>query len=205
MAGALRRSRGVPGGDTIKAEMDGSSGEGRVNSFALVSYLPELLGSFVDTLRRELCPADQARAHITVLPPRPLTCLPESAWAELQNQLGEVGPFQIELQQVELFRASDVIYISIGDGYDSLQGLHRLVNAGYCDFTEAWSYQPHVTLGQQLDPGRLAPSLETARRRWREFAGPRSFTLDHLTWVQYTAQGRWLDLAQWELRPPVPA
>ena len=203
MAGAFRGNGGVAGGDTIKTEMDGSSGEGRVNSFALVAYLPEPLGGFIDRLRRDLCPADQARAHITILPPRPLACMPESAWAELQARLRDVASFRIALQEVALFEVSDVIYISIGQGYDSLQRLHQILNSGYCDFSEAWSYQPHVTLGQQLDPGRLAPSLQTARERWSRFDGPREFTLDHVTWVQNTAAGRWLDLAEWDLRPPV--
>ena len=46
--------------------------EQRLNIFALVIYIPDPLGGFLDDLRRELTPGCNPHAHISVLPPRPL-------------------------------------------------------------------------------------------------------------------------------------
>ena len=45
----------------------------RINSFALVSYIPEPLAGFLDRLRQELVPNCFLRAHVTILPPRPIS------------------------------------------------------------------------------------------------------------------------------------
>ena len=46
--------------------------EQRLNIYALVIYVPAPLGRFLDDLRRELVPTYKPRAHVSVLPPRPL-------------------------------------------------------------------------------------------------------------------------------------
>ena len=46
--------------------------EQRLNVFALVIYIPDPLGRFLDDLRRELVPGCNPHAHVSVLPPRPL-------------------------------------------------------------------------------------------------------------------------------------
>ena len=46
--------------------------EERLNVYALVIYIPDPLGRFLDHLRRELVPAYKPHAHVSVLPPRPL-------------------------------------------------------------------------------------------------------------------------------------
>ena len=45
-----------------------------------------------------------------------------------------------------------------------------------------------MTLAQELDPAAVARRLGMAARRWREYTGPRDFTLDQLTFVQGTAE-----------------
>ena len=50
-----------------------------VNSYALVSYIPDPLRRFLDDLRRELVPGCVPAAHVTVLPPRPLSGTVEEA------------------------------------------------------------------------------------------------------------------------------
>jgi len=52
----------------------------RINSFALVSYIPEPLAGFLDRLRQELVPDCFLRAHVTILPPRPICSPPGEAW-----------------------------------------------------------------------------------------------------------------------------
>jgi 2'-5' RNA ligase len=186
--------------------MDGFYGGGR-NSFALVGYLPEPLAGFVDRLRSDLAPGCQLRAHITVLPPRPLNCSPESAWREMQVQLRESSGFPIELHDVQQFAASGVIYISLGVGFTELDRLHERLNGGFCKSTEAWRYHPHVTLAQGLPDSLMAPFLEHATREWHEYHGARRFMLDRLTFVQNvaaeTCQDQWADLEAFDLRPAV--
>jgi 2'-5' RNA ligase len=180
--------------------MDGCNGAGRLNSFALVGYLPDPIGRFVNQLRRELVPQCSARAHVTILPPRPLACSADSAWRELRQRLAGEPPIQIELREVKLFPASDVIYISIGYGYEELERLHRKLANGHCLFNEAWRYHPHITLAQQLDPTGVAASLDLAVHRWNEFKSARCLALDHLTWVQNTWENDWQDLEQFDLQ-----
>lgn len=182
--------------------MDGCGSEG-LNSFAVVAYLPEPLAGFVDAVRQELVPACRLRAHITVLPPRPPTCEPEVAWDELRLAFQGLAPFPLELTEVGLFPVSEAIYISIGVGGKELEGLHSKLNQGCLRFNEPWIYHPHVTLAQELDRAAVNAALDLARNRWREFVGPRRFTIDHLTFVQNAGQNRWRDLADCELRPPV--
>ncbi len=46
--------------------------EQRLNVFALVIYIPDPLGRFLDDLRTALVPGCNPHAHVSVLPPRPL-------------------------------------------------------------------------------------------------------------------------------------
>lgn len=181
--------------------MDSCSGEGYVNAFAVVGYLPEPLAGFVDNLRRELVPDCPSKAHVTILPPRPLACTRETAWKLLRDRMDGMEPFRVELQEVKRFPDSDVIYISIGEGYQDLEWLHRKLDYGYFEFCEPWFYHPHVTLARQLDPARVEAGLDLATRRWSEFKPSRSFTVDHVTLVQNISDEVWKDLEDYDLQP----
>lgn len=66
-----------------------SNGADRINCYALVAYIPGILGSFFDQLRSDLEPNSLApRAHLTILPPRGLAAgvEPLRAWSELQRK-----------------------------------------------------------------------------------------------------------------------
>jgi len=177
--------------------MNGCNGTGNaINSFALISYLPEPLGGFLDALRCELVPRCQARSHVTVLPPRPLAeGLPEGAWSELNDSLEGFPPFRVELTSIEVFQGTNVIYLSIGAGYRELERMHAALNRGPLQFAEPFEYHPHVTLAQQLLPEQVEAATALARRRWREFPYSHSFTVDRLTFVQNTVDNQWADLA----------
>src|SRR5271170_3812299 len=135
-------------------EMNGCNGVGEpVNSFALISYLPEPLAGYLDSLRCELVPRCQARTHVTVLPPRPLAAgLPESAWQELNDYLDDFPPFRVELTTIDVFQGTNVIYLSVGAGYRELEQMHEALNRGPLQFAEPYRYHPHVTLAQGLMP-----------------------------------------------------
>jgi len=59
-----------------------------LNSYALVAYLQGPLADFVDNLRRVFTPGCTHRAHITLLPPRPLTDGVEEAMDAANGELG---------------------------------------------------------------------------------------------------------------------
>jgi 2'-5' RNA ligase len=178
-------------------EMLGCDGLGNtINSFALISYLPEPLAGFLDSLRCELVPRCQAKSHVTVLPPRPLAKgLAETAWSDLNDSLNGFPPFRVELASIEVFEDTNVIYLSIGAGYRELVQMHAALNRGPLQFAEPYQYHPHVTLAQQLTPDEVDAAAALARRRWREFPYSHSFTVDRLTFVQNTVDNRWADLA----------
>lgn len=171
------------------------NGEGSpINSFALVSYLPEPLAGFLDRLRTELVAQCRARAHVTVLPPRPILSPSDDAWREAVDRLHDFEPFRVELGRVEVFPVTQVLYLSVIAGHTDLKALHQALNKGRLGFDEPFPYHPHVTLAQDLEPHQVAAAFDLAAARWREFAHSRAFTVDRLTFVQNTLENRWTDL-----------
>src|ERR1700720_5045176 len=94
---------------------------GDVNSFALVSYISDPLAEFLNRLRCDLVPDCVAKAHVTILPPRPLTSSPEDAWHELQQGLHDFQPFRVELTEIAIFPGFQALYLSIGAGRPELE------------------------------------------------------------------------------------
>jgi 2'-5' RNA ligase len=172
-----------------------------INSFALVSYLSGPLAEFLDEVRHDFAPDSRAKAHVTVLPPRPLAqvTVMADAWSQVRDYLADFQPFRVELGDVEVFRENRVIYLSIQAGGDQLQRMHDVLNTGLVEFQEPFLYHPHVTIVQELLPGDVPPAAEFARWRWSEFRAPRGFTVDRLTFVQNTLENCWTDLATLDL------
>jgi len=186
--------------------MNGSFSEKRIDLFALVAYIPPPLAGFLDGLRDELAPGCRLRAHVTILPPRELVCDPEKAAREIEKAVGQAHSFHVALGEVKVFPVSEVIHMTIGEGLEQIRGLHALVNQGGCKAPELWRYQPHVTLAQDLEPAAVPAASNLALGSWREYSGPRSFALDHLTFVRRSwdsdacaSENCWVDLATWEL------
>jgi 2'-5' RNA ligase len=186
--------------------MEGCNGGGEaVNSYALVSYLPDPLAAFLNLLRNDLVDECHAKAHVTVLPPRPLPVPSLEAWLQLQEHLQDVQPFRVELDGIEVFPVTDVIFVSLRSGYPQLEKLHVELNRGALSFLEPFTYHPHITLAQHVTPDRLAAAVALANERWRGYTGPRGFLVDRLTFVQNTLDDRWLDLNAFQLAGPVEA
>src|SRR5688572_16676072 len=97
------------------------NGAERVNSFALVTYLPEPLGSYLNALRVELVPHCNVYTHVTILPPRPLAGSPEAAWERVARGAAGTPAFEIETTQIEIFPYTSVIYLAIGAGARELR------------------------------------------------------------------------------------
>jgi 2'-5' RNA ligase len=190
--------------------MDRSFSEERIDLFALVAYIPQPLAGFLDALRHELAPGCRLRAHITLLPPRELACDPQIASLGIEKALRKTRSFRVSVGEVRVFPGSEVIHAAVDDGVEQLRELHAQLNQGGCKAPELWRYQPHVTLVQDLEPAAVPAAFNLAVRRWREYSGPRSFALDHLTFVRRSlghddcaVENRWVDLATWELPSPV--
>jgi hypothetical protein len=173
--------------------------EERLNIFALVIYIPDPLGKFLDDLRRELVPLYDPHAHVSVLPPRSLTVTWQRASADARSILEACPPFDVELTDVRSFPVTDVVYLSVGDGAAELRRLHASMCKSSLYFDEPYPYCPHVTLAQEIPHERASETEELARRRWIEFRGPRRFRVERAVFVQNTVRDCWLDLAEYEL------
>src|SRR5690348_1687999 len=101
-----------------------TNGQERINLFALVVYIPDPLAKFLDDLRRDLVAGCVARAHVTILPPRPLPNL-DAALERTRTLVAEFQPFEIEAGPVEIFPTTDVIYIGIDRGNRQLREMYH--------------------------------------------------------------------------------
>lgn len=180
-------------------------GRRTLNQFALVSYLPDPLAGFLDRLRLDLTPDCSPRAHVTILPPRPLTAEIGETVARLSHECRLFTPFEIRLGTIEIFPRSNVIYVSLARGEHQLHALHENLNAGQLEYDGPFPYHPHITIAQDITAEQVASLAQIARDRWATYNGPRSFLVERLSFVQNVAPGAWLDLAQIPLAVPVPA
>ena len=163
--------------------------------YALVIYLPDPLGGFLDDLRLEMVPGCNPHAHVSVLPPRPLPVAAEAAIEEARGIVAGFAPFDIELGRIEKFDVTDVIYISVEAGADQLRHIHHSLNRGVLAFEEPFAYHPHVTLAQEIKTGQVETLAGLAARRWLEFRGPRRFCAASTVFVRNTRGNLWVDLA----------
>jgi 2'-5' RNA ligase len=171
----------------------------RINSFALVTYIPEPLGGFLDRLRQELVPNCFLRAHATILPPRPVSSSPEAAWEAIRSLAPRFAPFEIQLSDVRMFPVSDVIYVDIAAGCEELFRMHDAMNVDGLRFQEPFPYYPHVTLAQDLKPDEVDELTAVARARWAEYQFSKSFRVEKVVFVQNTRRNEWVDLGECNL------
>jgi 2'-5' RNA ligase len=176
--------------------------EKRLNVYALVIYIPDPLGRFLDDLRRELVPGCNPHAHVSVLPPRPLPADWQAASEQMQAFTAGQRPFPVELGDVRIFPVTNVIYIELGSGKEQLSSMHDALNGNALGFEEPFVYHPHVTLAQEIPPGEVKAVHELAERRWKEFPGERVFRADRAAFVQNTLGNCWIDLVNFALGAP---
>jgi 2'-5' RNA ligase len=188
-----------PGQKALESCGDGAE---PINSFALVTYIPGELGEFLDRLRRDLVPTCIPRAHVTILPPRPLLVSPEEAWEHMYPRIKDFPAFEIEARDVEMFESTSVIFVGVGAGRAELRTMHDRLNGGPSGFAEPFAYHPHITLAQDLRPEEVEEIRRKAEIRWAEYSGERSFSVDTVTFVQNTTRNQWLDLAHCQLGVP---
>ena len=173
--------------------------EERLNIFALVIYIPAPLGAFLDELRRELVPAYNPHAHVSVLPPRPLGIDWRVASEKARSLVDGWAPFDIELAGIQVFPVTNVIYLQLGAGAEELCRMHTAMDTGALAFQEPFPYHPHVTLAQEIACCDLDSLRRKAQRRWHQYTGPRRFRAEQVVFVQNTMDNCWIDLAAYSL------
>ena len=177
----------------------GVPAEERLNVFALVIYIPDPLGRFLDDLRRELAPHSNPHAHVSVLPPRPLAVDWQAGAGQARALTEGWAPFEIALAGLQIFPVTNVIYLEIGAGATDLRRMHAAMNAGALEFEEPFPYHPHITLAQEIPHQEVRAIYELARRRWQEYRGRGVFRAERTVFVRSTLDNCWIDLAEYRL------
>jgi len=169
--------------------------------YALVAYLKNPAGEFVESLRRELHPElPHLAAHLTILPPRLLQGSETAALQVLERICGEEEPFEVTLGCVENFiPITPTVFIRIDGAASRMSELHRKLNTAELQFKEEWPYIPHLTIVKMGSEALAKAAFEIARQRWEEYAGSRRILLEKLTFVREDSQYCWVDLAPVQL------
>ena len=179
--------------------------EQRLNVYALVIYVPDPLGRFLDDLRRALVPNCNPHAHVSVLPPRPIAGDWRTAGEQVRAANAASLPFEITLTGIEVFPLTNVVYLQLGEGAEEMYALHAETNKDALHFKEPFEYHPHITLAQEIRADEVQSIRERARSMWAAWDGPRGFLADRATFVQNTMGNCWIDLAEYPLGAEVPA
>jgi len=166
--------------------------------YALVAYVKNSTGEFVENLRRELHPdLPHLAAHLTILPPRLLSGSETSALQQLERVCGGEEPFSVTLGEVETFvPVTPTVFIRVDAAAERMCGLHRKLNTEALEFEEEWPYIPHLTIAKMGAEQLARNALEIARRRWECYGGSRRILLEKLSFVREDGQNCWVDLAQ---------
>jgi hypothetical protein len=169
--------------------------------YALVAYLKNPAGCFVENLRRELHPdLPHLAAHLSILPPRPLQGTETSALQVLERICGSEEPFEVTLGDVETFiPVTPTVFIRVDSGAARMTELHSKLNTEALAFKEEWPYIPHLTIVKMTAEKPAQQAFQMARERWSRFSGSRRILLEKLTFVREEVRENgpncWLDLA----------
>jgi 2'-5' RNA ligase len=165
--------------------------------YALVAYVRNPVGEFVERLRRQLHPElPHLAAHLTVLPPRLLQGSEQSAVETLEEVCSEVAPFMVTLGDVETFvPRTPTVFIRVAEATYRMRELHDQLNTKALAAQEEWPYMPHLTIVKMSDEPQAQQAYRVARERWTHFRGSRGIQVSELTFVREVEQNCWVDLA----------
>src|SRR6266581_696497 len=165
--------------------------------YALVAYLKNPAGGFVENLRRELHPdLPHLAAHLTILPPRPLQDSEGAALQVLERICGAEEPFEVTLGDVESFiPVTPTVYIRVEAGAGRMCELHSKLNTEALAFNEEWPYIPHLTIVKMSAEQPAEAAFQMARERWAHYECSRLILVERLTFVREDAMNHWVDLA----------
>jgi 2'-5' RNA ligase len=169
--------------------------------YALVAYVRESVGEFVERLRTQLHPdLPHLPAHVTVLPPRSLPESEGAAQSMLEQVCSHAEPFQITLGDVETFvPATPTVFVRVARGAYKMRELHDKLNVGPLAFQEEFLYMPHLTIVKMTAPAQAEQAHVVASRLWEQFHGSRRISINELSFVREEHENRWVDLASFVL------
>ncbi len=176
--------------------------------YALVAYVRNPVGKFVESLRRELHPElPHLAAHVTILPPRRLQGTESSAVDTISDVCSHMEPFEAALGEMETFIPNTpTVFIRVCHAAQRLRDLHDQLNADALAMKEEWPYMPHMTIIKVPTEEQAQKAYLIARKRWECFREPRTIQIQKLTFVREERDHCWLDLATLPLGPqPVAA
>jgi 2'-5' RNA ligase len=164
--------------------------------YALVAYVRNSVGLFVENLRRELHPTmPHMPAHLTILPPRVLEGPESAALGYLEEACSRVIPFDVELGDVETFLpTTPTVFIQVKRAAYKMRELHDQLGEKMLCCSENWPYIPHLTIMKTETDEQAQRAVMVARERWKQFDGKRQIHVDQLMFVRGT-NGQWQDLA----------
>ena len=170
--------------------------------YAVVSYVTGDLGEFVNALRAELVPAQaHLRAHLTLLPPRPLQGTVEQARRTLEKLCRQLKPVEVGFGEVGVFiPITPTAYLSITKGADEVRAMHDKLNTGEFLCYEALPYVPHLTVAALATNQEAERAAQIVRRRWAEYEGRRETSITTLTFaVDAENANSWDDIVTFPL------
>ena len=164
--------------------------------YALVTYLRNPIGEFVEHLRQELHPTtEHMAAHLTILPPRELTGSEAAAVEFLEEACSHVIPFRVELGDVETFLPTTAtVFIQVKRAAYRMRELHDQLCGHGLNCTETWPYIPHLTILKTDRDAEARAAFAIARERWAQFSGRRDVLVEKLMFVRETNR-HWQDVA----------
>lgn len=164
--------------------------------FALVAYLPNPLGSYLNAMREALPGYKAGNVHLTLLPPRPVTTKTAGAYLELEKSLDEFDRFEVTLTGVTTFEDTGVIYIAVDRGQQESRLIHQKLNRGSFAFAEPFEYKPHITLVRPVDESSRRAVQEQAVALWERCPFPKTFELTSVDFLRQSPDGGWEKLWQ---------
>ncbi len=170
----------------------------RTQRYALVAYVKNPIGEFVESLRKELHPElPHLAAHVTLLPPRLLRGTESNAVETMERLCLEVEPFEVSLGEVETFiPVTPTVFIRVAHAAYRMRELHDRLNVEALEYREEWPYMPHLTIVKMSAEDQAQYVYRVARQRWADFDEARCIEVRDLTFVREEALNHWVDLAE---------
>src|SRR5713101_8453638 len=151
--------------------------------YALVAYVRNPVGEFVENLRTELHPElPHLAAHVTLLPPRFLHGDEASALEVLEQVCKEVEPFEVSLGEVETFiPLTPTVFIRVAHAAYRMRELHDRLNVDGLACNEECPYMPHLTIVKMGAEDHAQYAYRVARTRWADLEVCRRIGIADLT------------------------
>jgi hypothetical protein len=158
--------------------------------FALVSYVPAPLGSFLDELGKSLPGEDYPQSHITLVPPRPLQVSLDVASEFTQTTLDGFSPFNVVLGNVNCFPETKVLYLDLVRGHDEVHVLHDALTTGVLAHEEPFEFRPHLTIGGPVPANDLCTLQARVSEIWLAQDRAREFQVTEAVALWFDPSGK---------------